>query len=367
MKSEFLKIFLHVLSPLHAGSGEVYEPTEFFIDETRRVLRSFQAIKFIEVLSSQEKKRFGDICMNEDLLGIFKFIRGNAQRIEGKDVEVPQELVNHYKKILGMNDFRKDEVINQFTLLRTSFNPHSQLPFIPGSALKGALRTAYLNLVADNRQEIQETRSSSRLEGELLGGTFAGDPFSHVKTSDLQPVNEKRKIVYALNRKKEITVNTLRSGNGPYQILEIISPKSVFEGTIQINIPTAGSPIRKEISFDNLFNKAVWSFFRSRFKEEQAFLGPLLDLPKSLGTKMQEKKAFLIRIGRHSGAEAVTIERIRKQNRTIKIMKGRASRPEFGPCATTVWLASDSLKPSNPQACLPFGWAVLEIVEWANI
>ncbi|MDW7998100.1 MAG: hypothetical protein RMI30_01400, partial [Thermodesulfovibrio sp.] len=72
-----------------------------------------------------------------------------------------------------------------------------------------------------------------------------------------------------------------------------------------------------------------------------------------------KKDAFLIRIGRHSGAEAVTIE----GNRHIKIMQGRDRPPLYLDRATTFWLASDSPKPKTNNGLLPFGWAVIELVK----
>ena len=68
---------------------------------------------------------------------------------------------------------------------------------------------------------------------------------------------------------------------------------------------------------------------------------------------------FLIRIGRHSGAEAVTIE----GNRNIKIMQGYREPPKYSRYgSTTIWLASETARPTANNGLTPFGWAVLEIV-----
>lgn len=66
----------------------------------------------------------------------------------------------------------------------------------------------------------------------------------------------------------------------------------------------------------------------------------------------------MLRIGRHSGAEAVTIE----GNRHIKIMRGKGQQPKYLDHTTTIWLASETSKPNTNNGLLPFGWAVMEVV-----
>ncbi len=63
-------------------------------------------------------------------------------------------------------------------------------------------------------------------------------------------------------------------------------------------------------------------------------------------------------MGRHSGAECVTIE----GNRHIKIMQRSGTPPKFLDHATTIWLASESSKPNTNSGLVPFGWAVMEIL-----
>lgn len=66
------------------------------------------------------------------------------------------------------------------------------------------------------------------------------------------------------------------------------------------------------------------------------------------------KKSFLARVGRHSGAESVTIE----GHRDISIMGKRGERKNLNH-ATTLWLASDKRKPVSMNNLHPFGWVRL--------
>ncbi len=70
------------------------------------------------------------------------------------------------------------------------------------------------------------------------------------------------------------------------------------------------------------------------------------------------KSCFLVRLGRHSGAEAVTIE----GNRNIKIMQGQGRPSKNMPSSTTLWFASESARPTSGNGLTPFGWAVLEVL-----
>ena len=60
---------------------------------------------------------------------------------------------------------------------RTSAS-HNQKPYLPGSSLKGAIRTAILNHLA------QSNFNANGREDRLLGGSFETDPLRLLKISD---------------------------------------------------------------------------------------------------------------------------------------------------------------------------------------
>jgi hypothetical protein len=65
--------------------------------------------------------------------------------------------------------------------------------------------------------------------------------------------------------------------------------------------------------------------------------------------------AAVLRIGRHCGAESVTIE----GHRDIKIIQKRGERPIYRQEATTLWLAARNPRPSAGEPLDPFGWVML--------
>jgi len=73
-----------------------------------------------------------------------------------------------------------------------------------------------------------------------------------------------------------------------------------------------------------------------------------------------EGRAFLLRVGRHSGAESVTLNGVRR----IKILQGedpatRRRQSSEEPEAKTLWLAGND--PQATTGLLPFGWVFVEI------
>ncbi|MBU0698717.1 MAG: type III-A CRISPR-associated RAMP protein Csm5 [Proteobacteria bacterium] len=345
---------IKTLSPLHIGCDEVYEPMGFVVDETKRDLISFDPITFIGRLNHGEKEKFSAICSKgtvESILEIYKFLKGKPA--DGKAVQLCPGFVEHYNKTLAISDKDKQRVqqeLNRFKVERTSFLPIDQRPYIPGSAIKGALRTAYLNTMA-KMKKVPTPRGKSAakdLEKTLLdGGAFETDPFRLVKISDFRPIGEIRtKIVYAVNEKKKPSKFEAR---GPYQILEVVQPGALFEGEIAVDTPQTKECIKTPVSIQKLLDSCT-QFFRKEKKREDDALNQI----QISGVQVSENEdAVLIRLGRHSGAESMTIE----GHRNIKIMTGRGQRDRYENHATTFWLASDEQKPTVKENLHPFGWA----------
>src|SRR5205823_4424369 len=99
-------------------------------------------------------------------------------------------------------------VVNQLQIERTAHHPYSGVPYLPGSGLKGAMRTAWLDQL-DRGPPVQRDRmhgpsaQSSRLEADLLGGAFHSDPFRLVDVADASGTEVGSRILFAVNRRKQ--------------------------------------------------------------------------------------------------------------------------------------------------------------------
>ncbi len=348
------RFYLKILSPVHVGCDEVYEPTGFVINENAKTLTAFDPMDFFRGLGNNDKEKYAAICKKgslESIFEIYKFMKG--RQAKGWDVGICAGLVDQYQKSMAMSvrDQRKiQQELNNFTISRTSFNPHENRPYIPGSAIKGALRTAWLNRQQGLKKLRKGYRDSNSLERDLLdGGSFNTDPLRLLKVSDFMAVSAKTAIIYAVNEKK---VRSQYTARGPFQILEIIEPGAIFSGTITIEERHAKEAgIVAPLTAKSLFSEALGFYSGELRREKDEFEDAELTYPRldfSDG-------AWPVRLGRHSGAESLTIE----GHRNIKIMKKKGERADYQDKATTFWLAAEASTGYQRNSLRPFGWSSL--------
>lgn len=361
MQTEYLYVKLTALSPVHVGCAEVYEPTSFYINSQANELIHFETGTFIDMLELNDIKNVSEICKKgttASILELMKFIymRAVSMNVEGESVPVCSGLIQHYQQTMsiGLHDQKRvNKEVNRFEIKRTSYDPETYQPYLPGSAIKGAIRTAVLNYrkarVAG--REYRGKNAARQLQQDILEYDFRrleSDPFRLLKVSDFFPSERvKRKIVYAVDKKKKPSKFSSRA---PYQIFEIIEEGVEFWGVITVKAPVRPGIIKEPLTKKELI-AALKTFYGNENKREQREL-------KEIGARPVKFKNIPIRIGRHSGAECVTVEGYRY----IKIMQGRNQKPKYMDHATTVWLAADSRNPSNNSTLRPFGWMEFDIV-----
>ena len=202
-----------------------------------------------------------------------------------------------------------------------------------------------------------------KLQENLLAFQFnklETDPFRMIKVSDFLPIGEaKRRIVYAVNRKK---YPSTKEPQALHQILEIVEPETEFVGAITVTEPERAAGINKPIAMQEL-RKALHLFYQSEKSREDQELKGIGIAPVAMATNDSIQS---LRLGRHSGAECVTVLGHRK----IRIMQGKGNPPKEKDHATTVWLAANSKKPALNNSLRPFGWVTLEEIpekEWRNL
>lgn len=360
MKQETFFFRFETLAPLHIGCGEDYEPTNFAVKKEQGELVIFAPLEFISRLNHEEKEEFSRICSQgtiASLLDIFKFMQRHAAKAEGRSVQVCSGFLDHYDSTLrlsGQKEWKLRKELNQFRIERTAFQPLTGQPYIPGSSIKGALRTALLDLRQPSRLvpvDLRDRRASGKLEKKIFdGGSFATDPMRLVKVSDFIAEGEpETRIVYAVSKKKKISNF---EPSAPYQIMEVVKPGSSFIGSITIVQPDGerGDMPTKPVTMLEL-EKAMWHFFQRENERENREL----DAVGIVGVEIPgENEKLPLRVGRHSGAESLTIEGYRN----IKIMQGRGNPPKNEDHATTIWLAADHKKAEQSTSLKPFGWLV---------
>ncbi|MCX7983013.1 MAG: type III-A CRISPR-associated RAMP protein Csm5, partial [Syntrophales bacterium] len=301
--------FIKILTPVHIGCDEVYDPLSFVVDEGRKKIVVFDPLDFFGHLSEKDRNQLNEICRKgtvSSLLELMKFMRG--KKAVGWEVDVCRGFISHYANSLsmGLGDERRiQQELNRFEIKRTAYNPYTLRPYLPGSSIKGSLRTAYLNLIAKKKPHVKsnpkEKKANIRLEQELLDyNDIESDPFRMLKVSDFLPVKATTRIVYAVNEKK----TGQEGARGLSQILEIVEPGSWFVGTISVTEQKERHPkIRHQLTMENLLLGVKNFYEKEKGREERE-----LQLAKINPCHLDVDGGCLLRLGHHSGAESVTIE-----------------------------------------------------------
>ena len=396
---------LHTLSPVHIGCGQEYDPMNSRIDPVAQKLISYNPLDLVNSLDDKSRGTFKELCLRTGrpdviLMELYRFAA--ARDVAGRQIPIPANLAKRYSELVLQYKERSygnkpSEDFNRFRIERQAFSSLDNAAYIPGSSLKGAFRTAFLEIQARKNkvsdyfkkahpnlvQESKENNSSyhdslsklnipqrelnkkfsvaaKQMEENLLNGSFETDPFRLVKVSDFMPANPdsiKMRIYYLLNILKPPNGKT---GRAPYQVLEAIGSISALKGRITID---HGNHDHIRIKLGDDFFKMISERYESLRSKEAEDLKKL-NLMDQAGQnyarfrgKFHGSPGYLLRIGRHSGAEAVTLE----SNRLIYIMPKKGEKGSYKPEPTTFWLAGIDERGFHRTNLIPMGWVGLVI------
>jgi CRISPR-associated protein Csm5 len=403
---------LHItpLSPVHIGTGESYEPTNYVIEDG--ALHEFDTGSAMRALSAEDRKELLRIASGNPntqmLKALQRFFYERRQPLQAHAVNcipVLPGIARLYDERIGKAaniEGNGGQVINRLEIDRTAYNPITRQPVLFGSSLKGAIRTALLDwknqgqplqAVKDYRSNQINKESNQALQQRLLdfrAGKFEFDPLRLAQLADTHWQSDAglftaAQVCLAVNRKKhpvKDTTGQLRKAMGEnlYQILECVSGWRYRAFTGQINLQhlngisdTDNRGERRLPAKDLRFGmahiaQACNRFYLPALNSERKILGDqgFLDTRWSQSVsqalalaenKIKQGQAFLLRVGRHSGAESVTLNGARNGN--IKIMKGKGQKPDYADAAKTLWLAAE--EKDQRQNLIPFGWLLVEV------
>jgi CRISPR-associated protein Csm5 len=389
---EFLKTYkvtLTPLSPIHIGCGEDFEPTNYVIDAEQQLLYGFDPSH--ATLPENLAEQLGRLGESGNWLRVQTFFRDNSNYFKPQAfvlMPVANGVARDYKSKVGeVANVEADgrQVINQLSIER---HMHSRnMPYVPGSSLKGALRTALMDRINDKRPvtDRDEKKYSDKLAKRLLGGDFSTSPLRLLKVGDLMADGSLgREVLYAVNRYKRPKVDQQTKQQkaprgvvarkeciqtGQYRaltgeiVVQDLNGKGISTGG-KPNVPNPDKvPTLTQIAKDSNV------YHLSRMRDELAKMGEtglvnpdwkramevLLKEGGQLDKRLKKGQAMLVRLGRYGGAESKTLTEVAD----IKIMGKQGQPPKYLPKTTTYWLAAQTA--NDQKHLIPFGWAVLEI------
>jgi len=361
------RLKLTALSPIHIGSGEVYEPTNFVIDAN--LLYEFRDEDFFMALTPIEKQKFMKIIednASDSFVRIHKFVKEHkevAKSVAHIKVVVSDGLQKEYNKAVGkIRQFEGKQgnysrVFNKFEIQRVqrkqikTKDGYANIGYIAGSSLKGAISTAYQEYIYKQKGE-----KILKEKFQSVGREINKNIFKEFKVSDSITTKIGTTIGFALNKERfEYDFNNPQNNLKLSTYIEVINTNSEF--IVDINY---GSLDIKEIL--ESCNAHYMPLFKSLLSNEtdgkEEFVNEYLtnDFYDTYRHFQLKENQYLIRVGKHSGARAVTIEGMRK----IKsLISSKPYRTEIREDETTTWLFGDN--PSSNSGLLPFGWVLCEI------
>jgi CRISPR-associated protein Csm5 len=209
---EVLPLALTPLTPIHIGCGEDFEPTNYVIDGG--VLYHFDPTRL--ALTPRDRQRLIE-CANERADAAIRAVqqffhakRSDCRQASRLAVPVAPGIAEWYGRRVGQvvqHEAGGRTVSSQLEIERTAFHPHTDKPYLPGSSLKGSMRTGWLNDLdkgSPARRDPHErpTENSLALETALLGGSFSSDPFRLVSVVDSSGTDVQTRVVFAIDRRK---------------------------------------------------------------------------------------------------------------------------------------------------------------------
>jgi CRISPR-associated protein Csm5 len=354
-----IKLKLTAISPIHIGTGEVYEPTNFVIDN--KVLYHFKDEDFFMALSDIDKKAFMNI-LNENRSDSFarinKFVKSKidiAKKVSFLKVNTTDGIQKDYDKKIGqVVQFEKQgrdatKVFNKFEIQKTqrkqikSKDNYIYIGYITGSSLKGAISTAY-------QEYIFNTQGEQARREQFQNQDMTQNIFKEFKLSDSKVLKVSTKIGFACNKERfEEEDNSSMS-----TFIEIICKDSILE--MDLNY--------KDLDINSILNSCNSHYlpiFKTIFEPETNGKDEWINeyLPEDFYEKYKDftpkGNQFLIRVGKHSGARAVTID----GQRQIRVKENKR-RTITTDQETTSWLFGE--KSNSNSNLLPFGWLLCEVV-----
>lgn len=322
MNLKHYNLKLTPISPIHIGTGQAYEPTNYIIDKDKfkdkeyNYLYAFDEFLFFRNLPDKDKADFANKLDAKTILDIQRFIKSRAQiakNIAYKKSIVSSEIAKDYNDKIGQFAQREQGAINQMIIEKTYTSPNLNKALIPGSSLKGAIATAL--------------RKKS---------------LSNLIIADSTIINSSTIIDEAINikRRRDATDDGLKTK------IEAIDTTSTFQAKLSLKFDENSN---KNLDIHSLIaqcNKHYLPIFLSQFsyKSDENTRAKLnSEFVKKYENFKPSPNQFLLRVGKHSGARAVTFD----GQRQIWNQKTRENMEE----ETTTWIINKC----------PFGWLLCEV------
>jgi len=313
------------LTAIHIGTGKTLSPLEYYIKENGNntyELKRFKLEKIISTLPEKKRKTFNSLLDENDILKIRKFINNNISE-ECVVYHSPVSKSVYFAYRDKLNDMNNQLLIEEIYRDQRSFSP-----IIPGSSIKGAIRTAILSRLGESFQQL----NGKFAEKDILGFKNAkDDPFRALQVSDCIISGDNKEYIsdfvnFKENRNNSMDFASMQMFNeqirgkllkgdaiGSFEII-------LNEGLFSISTPlNSWDPIKSSFSIADIMFACNYFYSRQLENEYNKFYrnSKYAELKDHVDLIIEEFNSLknnecIIRLGRFSQVESITIEKHRK-------------------------------------------------------
>lgn len=313
---ETYRLKVSPITPIHIGSGEELEAYEYIITDK---LHRLNLNRFLDLISNQDKKTRMLKLMEKNILELREFLK---KEFEGNR-EIRENAVEYTILISELTKKFYDQKIDdpQNVLTVKLFQRNRLGPYVPGSSVKGAIRTAILYNEINTKEmkyskpDVRDKKALRTFEQKILNYQDPqSDPLRAVKITDsLSPFE----TIIAT-----VSITTLRGGRWETDKYKILSEVSLSEFEIEVRIDTELQNNLEEkvpnfckFSIEDVIN-ACRNFYFSHFERERDRLrGSRVEekyeyIKKKILKIKDKNHSFPLRFGWGSGFDAVTLNSV---------------------------------------------------------
>ena len=385
MSKKIYKLTVEPLTCIHIGTGNKLTMLDYTVRHTSSGRNLYAKFSYENILQriatdAQKSAQFEQASFSGNLKTLQGVFQENCKINEDSEYfcEVTKEFNELYSKNKEKDPYDNAAIVEQI------YHSGIATPVIPGSSIKGAIRTAVLNELLSNtsdskyndfldelekcRNENDKARLESNMQKELLGSyrDAKNDPFRAVEISDCIFPTKNTQIVGVL---KTVSLNK-QSGelfiSNSMQIQAEAIKGNLMDNAgqgnaslrINVDLQQEKSALSKKINKNDIVGSCNYFYWREFKNEYDKFYKDSIDncnlifkLYKELDSCRKSENHFIIRVGHWSQVEFVTFEENLRSPKTREI-KGKKL-----PYGTTRTLFD------YDGQYLPFGWCKCTLEE----
>lgn len=316
---ETIRLECEILSPVHVGTGEEIPLYEYVISDGKLSKLNFD--KVITSLNAHQLERFNRLNEKGNYVELRAFLselyENQAFRQAATKFEIPVT-----PEIEGLYREKLDDPANQLLIKLQQRNPLTFEPILPGTSLKGAIRTAILSKLGSKYQPGELRGKPQEVEGKILDALREGrfkvewDVFKFLKVPDVALPADSTFVCAVKNVMKPESGELFPT---KIQMIHEVFHSKLTNLAVKFTVPLLLSPQMKPQQGPpidkNFVAQACREFYKNkleivegRYFANSPYAGAINLLVSSVNYNENE---FLLRVGRFSGMESITLDKHR--------------------------------------------------------